>query len=176
MSQSTKRTLFIAVFLIIVALSTFATMAYQVVAQGHRLTEQIVTLEKQRAQESSYYRLFKLAEETTEKRARLQGFFLEKESNSIDFLNHIETLAPEAGVVLETEDLQSIKEKADETAAWIQASFSFSGERENVQNFVQILETLPYVQRVTSLEMQAQSSSLWQADITIQVRILAYEG
>jgi hypothetical protein len=174
MSQSTKRTLFIAAFLNLVAVLAFGSVAYQVVGQGQELTKQLDALGEQRAQEASYINLQRLADDSTEDRARLQSFFLRQESDSIDFLNRVETIAPSAGVALETNELKSLKEK-DSEEEWVQASFSFSGSRENVQNFVQVLETLPYVLRLTDLEMDARSTTIWQAEVTLQVRVLPYD-
>lgn len=174
MSPSTKRTVFIAALLIVAAITTFGFIAYQVISQGHELTDQLAMLEEQRAQEASYLKLQRLAKDTTEDREKLQSFFLRQESDSIDFLNLVETISPEAGVALETNGLEVLKEKNSDEE-WIQASFSFSGSRENVQNFVQVLETLPYVLRLTGLDMTARSTTIWQAKVTLQVRVLTYD-
>lgn len=174
MSPSTKRTIFIAVLLISLSLMTFGFIVYQIISQGQALTAQLAALAEQEAQESSYLKLERIARETTDERELLQGYFLRQESESIDFLNLVETIAPKAGVTLETDSLELLQEKNSEEA-WVQATFSFGGSRENVQNFVQVLETLPYVSRLTTLEMSARSSALWQAKVTLQVRVLAYD-
>lgn len=152
----------------------FGIMLYRVMALNDHLQVQLAALKEQSLQEDSYYRLLRLIEETTEDRVRLHQFFLKRESDSIDFLNQVEALAPESGVVLVTDSLNTIRGE-NNTVSWIQASFSFSGTRHNVQNFIQILETLPYVQRLTSVKMAARSSSDWQANVTMQVRVLAYD-
>ncbi len=173
MSQSTKRTIGIAIILFTLAVSVFGVMVYQVMARGERLVEQIATLEEQQAQEASYYRLQRIAEDSKADRDQVQSYFLQKESDSIDFLNHVESLAPGAGVVLETNELKLLTE--DGGANWIQATFSFSGSRFNVQNFIQALETLPYVVQLTNVKMEAQSSMLWQASVVMQVQVLTYD-
>jgi Tfp pilus assembly protein PilN len=174
MSRSTKSTMILAVSFLLIAVALFGFVTYQVIAKGELLAEQAVALETQRIQEASYFRLIRQAEETTEKRAELKSYFLQKESDSIDFLTLVESIAPKAGVELETNKLDVLKEKGTKQA-WIQTSFSFSGTREDVQNFVQILESLPYAERLTALEMNARSSELWQANVTMQVRVLSYD-
>lgn len=180
MSQSTKRTLFIAMLLFFGATASLGFIVYQVLGQGQELTKQLDTLGEQRAQEATYLNLQRLANDTTEKRTRLRGLFLRQESESsdsidfLDFLNLVESTAPDVGVTLETNGLEVLKEKNSEEL-WVQAIFSFSGSRGDVQNFVQILETLPYVLRLTSLKMSAQSATIWQAEVVLQVRVLPYD-
>lgn len=173
MSHSTKKTLTIAIILIVLAMSVFGVMVYQVKAQGERLTEQIAILAAHNTQKASYDRLEQITNDSQADRAEIQSYFLQKESDSIDFLNHVESLALTAGVALETDSLKDITEKGG--AKWIQATFSFSGNRENVENFIRILETLPYVARVTNIEMGAQSSVLWNAVVVMQVQVLSYD-
>ena len=117
----------------------------------------------------------RIAIETAEDRAKLQSYFFIRESESIDFLNRVEAIAPQAGVTLETEGLKQVEGKED-GYVWIESQFSFSGSRDDVQRFVRILETLPYQLRLTNLEMSAQSSSLWEALVTIKVRVLDYDS
>jgi len=173
MSHSTKRTLTIAIILIVLATSVFGVMVYQVRAQGERLTEQIAILAAHNTQKASYDRLEQITNDSQADRVEIQSYFLQKESDSIDFLNHVESLALTAGVALETDSLKDIAEKGG--TKWIQATFSFSGNRENVENFIRILETLPYVARVTNIEMGAQSSVLWNAVVVMQVQVLSYD-
>jgi type II secretory pathway pseudopilin PulG len=173
MSHSTKRTLTIAIILIVLATSVFGVMVYQVRAQGERLTEQIAILAAHNTQKASYDRLEQITNDSQADRAEIQSYFLQKESDSIDFLNHVESLALTGGVALETDSLKDITEKGG--TKWIQATFSFSGNRENVENFIRILETLPYVARVTNIEMGAQSSVLWNAVVVMQVQVLSYD-
>jgi len=173
MNQSTKRTAALAIFLSTLSAVVFGIMVYQVMAQGDRLVAQIEMLQEQNAQEASYYRLQRIAEESSADREKIQSFFLQKEGDSIDFLNSVEALAPAAGVALETDTLKSVTEERGTT--WIEATFSFSGNRHNVQNFVHILETLPYLVRLTKLDMEAQSPALWRAAVVMQVQVVSYD-
>lgn len=174
MSKSAKRNMVIGSILIAIAVSGFAFMIHQIIGQGTELESQITALKEERAQEESYFRLQRLAEESSEDRMQLRSYFLERESDSIDFLNLIERIGPEAGVILEMNGLESVTDPSDQSK-WIEAVFAFSGTREQVERFIQILESVPYVSRVTAIEMNARSSTEWRASVTIQVRVLAYD-
>lgn len=176
MSRGTKRTISIAILFALLATAVFFITAFQVTAKGELLTKQVNALAEQTAQESSYHRLVRLAEETTEEREKLQTYFLEKQGDSIDFLYYVESvLAPQAKVVLETNSLELLEEKETE-AAWLRVSFTFSGTRQAVQQFIQILETMPYVEQMTDVQLEAHSSTLWEAVVTMQIRVLAYDN
>ena len=173
MSKSTTTAIIISVILFVVAISGISLMIYQVNQQSDQLDSQVATLEKEQAQENSYFKLQRLSEDTEVDRVLLKSYFLEQESNSIDFLNLVESIAPEAGVDLKTDKLDVLKRKGEESE-WIEATFTFSASRERVLNFIQVLETLPYVLRLTTIEMSLKSASSWQAQVTMQVQILDY--
>jgi len=117
----------------------------------------------------------RIAEETQEERLQLESYFLLKESDSIDFLNNIESIAPQAGVVLQTSSLDTVVDPSD-NSQWIEVDFSFSGSRSRVREFVEVLEELPYVSRMMSLNVTMQNQGQWQAEVTMRVRVLAYDS
>jgi|AntRauTorcE11897_2_1112592.scaffolds.fasta_scaffold12821_3 hypothetical protein len=174
MSQSTKTTFIIAIIIFSLALVTFMLMVFQVDKQGTQLSEKISILEAESAQEDSFFRLQRISEETSSDREELRSHFLASESNSIDFLNLVEDLAPRAGVSLETNSLD-IAEDEESGEAWIQTSFSFSASRSRVENFLKILENLPYVLRIDSYSMDKKSGAEWTADVTMKVQVLDYD-
>lgn len=174
MSRSTVRHIIFSTVLVVIAAGAFSFMVYQVLLQGEQLTAQVITLEEEESQKSTYRHLLRTSEETAAERAELKSHFLLQESDSIDFLNKVEGMAPRSGVKLQTEGLELIKDEADGTE-WIQVKFTFSGSREQVQNFVQVLETLPYVSRLTTVELESLSATEWKASVTMRVRVLSYD-
>jgi len=173
MSKSTIRNIILSLVLIVTSVAIFGFMAYQITQQGSRLAFQIETLEKERSQEASRLKLKRTADETVSDREQLKSYFLEQESDSIDFLNKVESLAPIVGVKLQTSGLESVVNSADDTK-WIQAEFSFSGSRAQIDRFIKILETLPLVLKIKSIEMVTKSNTEWQATVAIQVQVLSY--
>lgn len=174
MSKKTIRNLIITSILLLISLSVFGYMLFQIEAQGIRLSEQIEALGKEKAQEDSFYRLQRMAADSAQDRERVQSYFLRQEGDTIDLLTRIESLDEQTGVVLKTEGLQNVTDKAT-GANWIELSLSFSGEEAQVDRFVKALEHLPYLLKITSLELSAQSSALWSAKVTIRVFVLNYD-
>lgn len=174
MSKVTIRNIIIVIILLLIASTAYGFVVYNVTAQADSLEAQIDILEEEQAREETYYKLQRIAEETVSDREKVSSYFLFRESDSIDFLNKVESLAPEAGVVLKTEGLELIEDKVDDSE-WIEVQFSFVGSRENVQRFIKVLETLPYVLRVTDINMSARSSTEWSVRLTLKVIVSTYD-
>ena len=173
MKSKTSQNLLLASILLVITAGGAVSLLWFISKNSVLLTEQLDALKEQNQQEASLLRLQRLANETEADREKLSNYFLLRESDSITFLSEIETLAPRLGLLLETEGLKQLL--GEDKTSWIEASFSVSGSRQNIERFVQILEALPYVSRVTSIEMEAQSSDSWFAEITIQVQLLNYD-
>lgn len=174
MSKSTIRNIIIALILFVSSLIVLGLMVYKINQQGSQLAVQIDALEKEQAQEASHLQLRRIAENTAKDREQLQSYFLSQESDSINFLNQVEEMAPKIGVELKTSGLETVINSNDNTK-WIQAEFSFSGSRERVQRFIKILETFPLVSKIIAAEMSAKSRTEWQANVTMQVQVLKYD-
>lgn len=173
MSQSTIRTSVLALVLFLCGGAAFGFMFYETTKQGAVLESQVETLAAQQAQESNFIRLQRLTEDTVQERAELSGYFLEQEGDSIDFLSHVERLAPEAGVELQTNSLQSMTDESGDD--WIDVSFLISGSEQRVRTFIQVMENLPYVSQIDSIDLTARSQTQWQAQLGMRVRVLAYD-
>lgn len=171
MSKSTIRIAIFSVIFIIGAATLFGLVAAQVHQEGKLLTEQIEVVEIQESRESSYLRMQRIAEESIVEREALRNYFLQGEGDSVDVLNHIDQLAQQAGLSLKTQGLDIINENSSK---WIEATFIIAGSQEQVFRFVKILETVPYVHRLTDVTMKALSSSEWEAGVTIQIQVLEY--
>lgn len=174
MSPSTIKITAIAVALFLVAAGSFVFLWFQTQQQGEKLIVQLDTISEQRAQEESYFRLRRVAEESADERAQLERYFFSGESESIDFLNMVETLAPAAGVTLETDSLTLVEDTEDKKQ-WVEIGFVFEGSRNRVQNFLTLLETLPFVTKIIAVDMVTANQTTWQANVTMQVRVLNYD-
>ncbi|MCA9354372.1 MAG: hypothetical protein KC877_02530 [Candidatus Kaiserbacteria bacterium] len=178
MSPSTIRNIIIASILMVVAAGGFGVMSYQTMAQGKHLESQIEVLAAEQAQEDLFLRLRKIADSSTEDRAALQSFFLDQDklqSDSIDFLNYVDEIAAGAGVVIGKVEIDTLKARAGASEEWVQVVFPLSGTRMQVQQFIRLLELLPYVSRVTDVTLEIRSSEQWNANVTMQVKVMAYE-
>lgn len=170
MSKVTIKILVVSLVCLLVSSSVFGFMFYHVVGQSGKLSEQIEALGKQRAQEESYLKSQRIAKETEQDREKIEKYFLLNESDSIGFLTNIESLAPKKGLVLKTNNLDTLEADGKK---WVKISFTFSGARNNVEDFINILESVPYVSRITNVDMGLVSGFEWKADVTMQVQILS---
>lgn len=168
MNRSTIRNLIIVSTVLLVAVAGSLYAGYFLKTKELNLQNQLSTLAKEQQQENLYFRLEKLAIDSKDKRERLRAPLLDQESKSIEVLTWIEGLAPETGVKLETKNLQKITDKETKTD-WIEVTFAFSGNQTNIERFVGILENLPYLSYLTSLNMSAKSDSEWEATATLRI-------
>jgi len=176
MSPSTIKITAVSIVLFIIASGSFAFIFLQTQQQGEKLVAQLDTLTEQRTQEEAFFRLRRVAEESSAERSKLSEYFFAGESESIDFLNMVEQLAPEAGVTLETNSLNLIEgTESEDEKQWVEMGFSFEGSRSRVQNFITILEELPYVLKVITVDIVAADQTRWQAQVTMRVRVLNYD-
>lgn len=174
MSGGTKKNIVVASVLVVIAAAVFGFMFYQISVQGTTLGTQVTALREEQAQEANYLRLQRIAEESVADREELRSYFLTRESDSIDFLNMVESIAPQSGVTLRTSGLETISDPVDKSN-WIQVTFAFSGSRSSVQNFIETLENVPYVSKLMSVDISARSSTDWHANVVMRVRILGYD-
>lgn len=136
------------------------------------LSQQVAAIAVDQSQQVAYTRLQKLVQETVGERSELRSYFLESQSDSIDFLNYIEQLASERGVTLETINPQEI---TVEEQSFLSVQYALEGSLRQVEGFVQLLENIPYVSQLTAVQLRRESNVLWQADVTINVAVLTYE-
>lgn len=174
MSKVTLRNFIIASLLLLVTGAAFGLIVYKTNMLEVALREQLTALKIDSERESTLYRLQKISDDSKSDREQLGSYFLPQASDSITFLNYIETLAPRHGVTLKTESLEEASDKKTKQA-WIQASFTFSGSERDVEEFVKILETVPYLSYVTELSLAARAADNWEANIGMRVYLSKYE-
>lgn len=174
MSKVTIRNLIIASVFLAIILSAFAYSLFVTEKQNQLLTEQLTTLEKKQVQENTYRKMQRIAEESAADRQLLASYFLDQESDSIDFLNTVEALAPQAGVVLKTDSLQKDTDKKTKKE-WLTVKFTFNGEYQNVTDFIKTLENIPYLAEITEVVLKARASDNWEANVTMRVNLYSYD-
>jgi hypothetical protein len=168
MSRSTIKHLLIATCALMVSVGVVFFAVYTIHKEEKTLATQVSVLAEEQAQENAHYRLQKIFEETKTERDRLSKYFLKQGSDSIDFLNKVEALAPQAGVSLKTDSLEEFSDKKT-GAKWIIVKFSFAGSQTDVERFVTILEQLPYFSQVMGVTIKTSAANGWQANVTMRV-------
>jgi hypothetical protein len=174
MTRTSVTNFVIALLVFLGSLAGATFMVLEIEQKGSLLREQLTSIEIENKRESAFYRLQKTSQESAEDRLRIETYFLPQSSDSINFLNQVEQLAPLNGVTLKTEGLEEASDKKTKQK-WIEAKFIFSGTRENVERFIEILEVSPYLSTITAVSLSARSLDNWEANVTMKVFILNYE-
>ncbi len=172
MSRKTLVNVIISFLSLTIVSGSLAFFLSRVSLQAKELDSQIDILVARETQRDKLQNLVKKAEETTNDRSVVNSYFLERESDSIDFLNLVENLAPESGVILNTKSLDQVEAKGK---VWVEASFSIEGTEFAVDNFIKVFEQLPYVSEMVSVDLGLKSGSIWKAEVVMRVQIFAYD-
>lgn len=174
MTRSSVRNFVISLVTLLLSVGALVFMILEIEKKTTVLQEQLTSIEAENKRESNFYTLEKKSEESAGDRLALEQYFLPKSSDSIDFLNRVEQLAPKSGVALETEALEESTDKKTKQK-YIEAKFAISGTENNVEQFIEILESLPYVSLITSMSIAKTQAGDWEAKVTMRVFILNYE-
>lgn len=175
MSKSTIRNFIIAIILLLVAAGIFGLTYKMIGDEEEKLKTQLAAIKMGNDREQTGYRLEKIAEESKQDREQLDKYFLPQVGESITFLTKVEELAPQNNVALKTNSLEEGGDKKTKEK-WVDAAFTFSGSREDVERFISILENLPYVSEITSVKLIKMSAVEWEASLTIRVFIMQHEA
>lgn len=169
MNTTTKNTLILSLFILTLSSGACLFFVYKINDQGTKLDEYIKALDERQAQESSFIRISKLVQETEKERATIASAFFSDEGNSITFLGEIESFAASIGLELKTENLNKVT-KEDKTE-YITMTFVYSGEKEQVLTFNQLLENTPYHSQVESLSIKKNTADEWESRLTLHIMI-----
>jgi hypothetical protein len=172
MNTPTKRLAVLAAVLFLVAVVAIVFFVREINIQSGILSEQIDAMQIDRAQQEVFTRVQRTNAETVETRQELQSYYLQSQSDSIDFLNFIDEQAQASGVELNTNTPTEIEEDG---VTYLSVGYEFTGSLNRVENFIQKLENLPYVSQLESLSLSKQSGSTWIAKVVITVNVLNYE-
>jgi len=172
MNAHTKRLAILAAVLFIFAVFAVVFFVREINIQSVKLSEQITAIEVDRAQQTVFTRIQRTSTETTDIRTELQSYYLQSQSDSIDFLNFIESQATVSGVELTT---NSPTEVIKDGMTFLSVGYEFTGSLNRVENFIQQLENLPYVSQLKSLSLAQRTGSTWEAEVVIMVNVLNYE-
>lgn len=171
MSKRSLRNFFIALVFLLATIGGFVFMVFEIRTSERLLDEQLAALAVGNERESLYYQLQKVSEESEEQRKILTSYYLTQSGDSISFLTKVEALAPKLGVNLETDSLSDGKDKKTKDE-WVEARFVFNGSRENVERFISVLESVPYLSEITAVQLTEKDGQNWEASVTMRVYLI----
>jgi hypothetical protein len=170
MTAHTKRNTIIALIFLSVSVSLLSFLVWQIQQAGKKLDTYLSVLQEQSTQEAAYLQVSRLVQETESQRNALSQSFFTDESESIAFLNDIESLAARSGVTLKTEGLDKLKDKDGDE--FITMTFIFGGSYEKVRRFTELFESIPYHSRITSVSLRKTATTAWEGQLSILISLM----
>jgi len=152
----TKRAKSIGIIAIVTTVTSITIVAgglFWVLQQGSALVDRAQVIADHESRKSTYQSLQDLLARTETERAALLDYTL-TETDTIDFLATIESMARTHGVLLVTDTLNVADEKDSTTYQTLHASFTITGEVDAVNTVLKVLEELPYMSRVDGVNIQ----------------------
>jgi len=155
------------------ALVATGFFAYEIIKEARLLDEQVTALSQDQAQASQLSQLKKIVSRTQTDRDTIASYYLQSQADSIDLLNFIEELANNHPVTLET---IGATEVVDERGSRLAVQYDLQGSLAQVEQFIEMLETIPYASELTRVNLQKETAISWKAAVTIEVIILNHEA
>lgn len=171
MNKVTKNTAAFAVVYGLGLMVVYGVCLYVVQAKVTELAMVRDTAAEQTLKESAYNTLLELLKDTTEDRAELESRFL-TERDTVSFINQAEQAAASRGLQLDTTNL-AITEAKDSEFASLLVGFSILGPETMVRQYVNLLEALPYHNRISELNLYNQAgTSDWRGEMTLHFTLI----
>jgi hypothetical protein len=145
-------------------------LLYQISTEGKQLDRYVVALSEKNAQEAAFIKIRRLVDETEAERNQLATAFFSDESDSITFLGEIEEFARGISLDLKTLDLNKAASQ-DGKMEYISIKFSYTGSKDQTQNFTTYLETVPYHSEITALSLEQEYGGTWRGEATLHISI-----
>lgn len=141
----------------------------EIMHQSEELRAQVSAVQKDQSQQSQLTRLKKLALETKADRDTVESYYLASLSDSIHFLNYVETIAGTQGVALETLNVTEVERDKKQI---LTVQYKLGGSKMQLENFVSLLENVSFVSEVVSVDLKKNTQTQWGADVTMEVIVL----
>lgn len=172
MTPQTKRVAVVSGIILVCMCVAVGLAVRMIIVESQLLSEQVAAIAVDQSQQVAFTRLQKLAQETEPDRMQLRSYYLQSQSDSINFLNYIERLASDRGLELETINPTEIER---DKQTYLSVGYNLRGSLTEVERFIETLESIPYVSQLRSVALTQETGVLWSANITIEVTVLSYE-
>lgn len=170
MGKKTKNILILSIIIFIFSIGTCLFLFLEINNKGVALENQMAILAENNNKESIYLNLRRTINETEEERKSISDKFFTDENEVISFLGEIESLAPEMGLDLKTQDLDRVSDK-EKKSEYLKIVFTYKGNKTNVTNFVKLMENIPYHSYINDLSLKKISDGSWEGRLTIFITI-----
>lgn len=174
-TRETKKYAVISSLVFVAGVVTAAATYYYVSLKGDELSVQAEVLGKNEQLAQQHEQLLESLEAYEDEHAQLAGYLL-TESETINFLNDLETFARGTGLVYSTDALK-VEPLPNSQFKAIELQLRAEGAEQRVIDFLTLLETLPYYSRISALSLESQSrdGGQWLARVTLVVGLREYD-
>lgn len=169
MSKNTKNTFIIASITFLVSVSACLFFTFEIKSQGLHLEEKVKILAEYNDKEIAYLNVSKIIKEAEGDRAQIASKFFKNENDYILFLNEIETLAPNMGLVLKTSAIEDVLDD-EKKPKFAKITFSYKGQKKSVMDFSRMLENISYYSYIETLSLK-EGSEGWEGEATILISV-----
>ena len=170
MGTKTKSIFIFSILFAAGAVGICSFLVYQVEAKGLLLEDKVKILAINNNREDTYINVKRTIQETEAERSKINDKFFKSEDDSIVFLNEIETLAPELGLVFTTKSLDPVLDENKKLQS-IKMVFAFSGKKTSVLDFTKMLENLQYHSYLQNLTLKKNTEDNWSGEVTLLISI-----
>lgn len=170
MGSKTKKILIVTLFLAFSSSGLCLFLFYQIKAKGMLLEEQVKILAENSSKEKVYLDIKRTIQETENDRNYINSRFFKNENDSINFLNEIESLAPQLGLDFKTKGLDTILDE-NKKSKTVKMSFTYSGRENSVMDFTKMLENLEFHSYLENLSLKKNNENLWEGSVTLLISI-----
>lgn len=171
----TTRTKNIFLVALVLALGATAGAAYlfvRIQEQGALLLSHIVVITESNQKADAHAQTERTVSDTADERAVLGRAFFTEQSDSLNFLTYVEeTLGPSAGVAVRTLNISSVPNPSTPGFSQVSIVFRAEGNKDQVVDFVRLLETLPYHSHVGALTLDSGGAGVWVGEATILITV-----
>lgn len=168
MKQQKLELIIVTAVVFVCAVIGTVLFAREITQESQELKARVTAIAEGNAQEFELNKLRKLSIETESDRQSLASLYLASQSDSIDLLNFVEQLAGEESIDLITVSATETEKDGQE---FLTIRYTAQASRAQVEQFIALLENIPYVSEVTSIRLNRQSLESWSANIEIDVLI-----
>jgi hypothetical protein len=174
MNKKSQTWLIGSFFIFLLSATIFLYVLYSINQKGFQFAESKRVIGEHSAKEASFNTVQQLLTTTKDDREKIDSFFIQ-ENQTISFITEIERNATAIGVRLVTNELSINPSTVDpngvKTPAVLIVGFDFSGSKYAVEQFLVLLENVPYHKKITSVSVAKSDDSLWKVNLKMQLTL-----
>ena len=174
-TSRTKQFVAIALLYFVGSVGVAVYVVNRTVVAGNKLEQRMELVGKSQLRQERYDDLLHILDRSADERERL-GKYLLTDGTTVRFLTETEALAQKMGLSLVTDSL-TVKGMPNPDFKTIEVNLRAKGSKDLVEQFLELIETLPYYSSLNSLIFTSAGagSDSWEARITLVVGLHAYD-